>query len=215
MGAFGLSINPSDTGAMDASIRNPVVRGFDGFEYFEWCGRCRITSAATATFNIHRFDSQGRVEANRALIVPANTLITSLGFYFDDAPDSANKARNNRSLTHTTAAGKLKLAPTLTTNTAGIFLSSPAASSNVLANIPFSTTLTNGVWNVTPVSVGSSDVTYQLFATDGNATEASSAASSVSVTGGDLEIVVWIAGKIRRVPNPAEVTRRNEGILWS
>lgn len=113
------------------------------------------------------FPSEHRGIPNKtSALIYANTRIQSVGFI------------NRGIITMGAATGKIKLAPTLTNATAALYVESAAASSNELA-VPGSAVETLNF--DAAVTVGGSDVTYKLFATNG-AAGASAAASTMSVT---------------------------------
>jgi hypothetical protein len=170
-------------GAGQLSFRDEMMNLNNGYASFEWLGVATVVPGVlAAALDIVRYSPQravvnGTWANNTAFIIPANSLITRVGFKTVDA------------LTLGAATGKLKLASSLTANTASLFVSSAAASSNTLA-----AGLAQGTAALAGVTVGGSDVTYKIFATDGNATEGSAAASTVTTTLTDKLIYVRVCG---------------------
>lgn len=170
-------VNPSDAVESNkGSYRNQAVRLFNGYVAADWYGRVKILSSGTAaSYDIPRNEPQLGKSPNAAFIVPANALITRLAF----KPLGA--------LTLGAATGKLKLAPTLTNSTSGLYVASDAASGNTLAKPDDWISAYNGTAGVT---VGSSDVTFKLFATDGAAAGSEVASTVTASTDTDVLVVI-------------------------
>jgi hypothetical protein len=170
-------VNPSDAVEVNkGSYANQAVRNFDGTVSAFWFGRATVpSSGAVASIPVYRYEPQLGFAGNAALSLPANAAIVRLAFL----PLGA--------LTLGAATGKLKLGTTLTNSTAGLSATSAAASSNTLA-APTDYIMQNNI--LTPVTVGSSDVTYRIYATDG-ASLGSEAASTMTAAA-DTDILVAI-----------------------
>lgn len=113
------------------------------------------------------FPSQHRGTPNKtSALIYANTRIQSVGFI------------NRGAITLGAATGKIKLATALAASTATLYVESAAAAANILA-VPNAAVETLN-WDAA-VTVGGSDVTYKLFATDGGAGGAA-AASTMTVS---------------------------------
>lgn len=171
-------VNPSDAVESNkGSFQNQAVRRFDGWVSCDWVGRAKVLSSGTvASLEVVRHNPQLGTAPNASLIIPANALITRVAF------------RTLGALTMGAATGKLKLAPTLTNSTAGLYVASAAASATVLAA---QTDYVSTINTPAGVTVGSSEVTFKLFATDG-ATAGSEVASTVTATT-DTEIIVVVS----------------------
>lgn len=173
-------VNPSDVSVANyGSFMNQAVRTFDGYVNFFWTGRVTITSGAIANSNVTRYDPQKGITGKGSLIIPANTGITLLGIY----PQGA--------LTSGVATGKLKLSATLTASTAGLYVVSAAASGGVLA----APTAWVTSYSTTPVTIGASELTFKLFATDAGAV-GSEAAGTMSAAA-NTDVLIMIAGRGR------------------
>lgn len=143
--------------------------------YCRWFGFANILAGVTSSAIDITIPSEQRGLADTVgLMIPANSQITRIALF----PEGA--------LTLGAATGKLKFASSLAAATVALYVESAAASGGVLA------APTNWVdqINTTSTTVGSSDVTYKLFATDG-AAGASAAASTVTATK-DTRVLVCI-----------------------
>lgn len=201
-------ISPSDKSASDGSWSNEAVRVGDGMIAFDWKGWVKLKAGTAAnTFPIYRFDPQRGVAPKTALVIPANSFITKMGFFFCD-PSNVDKTFT---VTNATSAGKIKLASGITVNTSGLFCNSAAASSGTHAHIPF--TAPARQVNITPVTVGSSDITLRLFGSDGNATEGSAALSNLTVTV-DTLIAVFVSGVFAENPHPDSFQLSPPDVNW-
>lgn len=172
-------VNPSDAvEAQRGSYKDQVVRTFEGAARGLWYGRATVPSSGTvASLNIVRYEPQLDIAGNAALTIPANSLITRIAFHLEG------------DITLGAATGKIKIAPTLTDNTSGLYLFSAAASSNTLAKNTAGAYTDSGL-SVAGVSVGGADVTFKVFATGGQAAGSDVASTMTATT--DTEIIVAI-----------------------
>lgn len=121
-------------------------------ESYRWVGYVDVNAGGSySSFDIITPSRQKGKPDVPSLIIPANSFITQVSF----------KPLGN--LTMGAAAGKLKLATAIASTTAGLFTESVAASGGTLTKRDAE----YAAQNITPVAVGTSDVTYKLFATDG------------------------------------------------
>lgn len=159
-------VNTCDrTSPMSAFMEQTVQLG--KFQTGFWRGFALLRAGQSYSSIDVTFPSQHRGTPNKtSALIYANSRIQSVGFI------------NRGVITLGAASGKIKLAPTLTAATTTLYVESAAASSNILA-VP-SVAVENLNWD-SAVTVGASDVTYRLFATDGGAAGAA-AASTMSVT---------------------------------
>jgi hypothetical protein len=170
-------IAPSDRGSnLNGSYAREVIR-LGTRLHGVWRGYATVKAGVLAANLDIIVPSQQRGVADTAtFVLDANTRIESIGF----APRGI--------LTLGAATGKLKLAATLGAATAGIFVESAAAAANSLA-IATAQTINNP-----SVTIGGSDLTFKIFATDGGAGGAA-AASTVTATKDtiiDVEIGFWL-----------------------
>lgn len=168
-------ISPSDTGAsVNGSFSRQVIKG-GKCQVGLWRGYATVKAGVSyASLNILIPAQQKGVTDTASLVIDANSRIQSVSM------------RPLGALTLGTSTGKLKFAATLTAATAALYVESAAASSGVLAVAAAVETI-NGPLGTT---VGSSDVTYKIFATDGVA--AGSAAASTVTASVDTKILVEI-----------------------
>lgn len=172
-------VNPSDAvEAQRGSYKDQAVRNFNGSASALWYGRATVLSTGTtASLDIVRYEPQLDFEGNTAFVVPANSLIHRIAFFV------------NGVLTLGAATGKIKVAPTLTNSTAGLYLFSAAASSNALAantGIDY----TDSGFSQAGVTVGSSDVTFKVFATSGAAAGSDVASTFTAATNTDIIVAI-------------------------
>jgi hypothetical protein len=171
------------------SYSNQAVNLGNGYVSFDWYGRVPLAAGVSyANAHILRYSDQKGKSPRSALIIPANSLITRIGI-------------KHGALTMGGATDKIKISSAVNTSTSGLYLLSAAASSNALAAITSWIYQNNGD---AAVSVGSSDLTLKLFATDGNGTVGSQAASTMTSTAAQ-DILVRICGiaPLAEVPDSA------------
>lgn len=160
------AINTSDRLSTDAAFVEQVVQHGKFMTGF-WRGFAILKAGASYASIDITFPSQHRGTANKeSALIYANSRIQSVGFI------------NRGAITLGAANGKIKLAATLTAATATLYVESAAASGSVLA-VPASAVETLNY--DAAVTVGGSDVTYKLFATNGGAAGAVGA-STMTVT---------------------------------
>lgn len=161
------AIAPSDKKSdMTGSYSREGVQ-VGGLLYCSWRGYALVkANVLSPSLDIIIPSTQREIPDTTSLIIPANSFITSV------------MMRNAGNLTLAAATGKLKLAPTLTNSTAVLYTESSAAAANVLASGNLARTFAAPSSFTT---VGGSDVTYRIFATDG-AAGASAAASTVTAS---------------------------------
>lgn len=172
-------VNPSDAvEAQRGSYKSQVVRNFNGSASGLWYGRATVPSSGTvASLDIVRYEPQLDIDGNAAFTLPANTLVHRIAFHvLGDVTLGA-------------ATGKLKIAPTLTDDTAGHYVFSAAASGGVLAGSAANTYVDSG-FSQAGVTVGGAAVTFKVFATGGQAAGAD-VASTVTATS-DTDIIVAV-----------------------
>lgn len=168
-------INTCDRGSTEASFVEQVVQ-LGGYTHGFWRGFATLKAGSSYASIDIVFPSLHRGTANREnALIYANSRINLLRFI----PRGA--------ITLGAGTGKIKLAPTLTAATTTLFVESAAAVSNVLA-VPAAAVATLNF--DAAVTVGSSNVTYKLFATDGAA--AGDAAASTMTVSVDTRIDVEI-----------------------
>lgn len=172
-------VNPSDAvEAQRGSYKDQAVRTFEGAARGLWYGRATVPASGTvASLDIIRYEPQLDIAGNAAFTIPANSLITRIAFHVEGV------------ITLGAATGKIKVAPTLTNDTAGLFLFSPAASTNALAANAAGAYTDSGL-SVAGITVGSSAVTFKVFATGGQAAGSDVASTMTATT--DTEIIVAI-----------------------
>lgn len=172
-------VNPSDAvEAQRGSYKDQVVRNFDGSASGLWYGRATVPSSGTvASLDIVRYEPQLDIAGNASFTIPANALITRIAFHVEGA------------LTLGAATGKIKVATALTDDTAGLYLFSAAAVSNALA-ANAAGAYTDSGYSSAGVTVGSSDVTFKVYATGGQAAGSDVASTMTATT--DTEIIVAI-----------------------
>lgn len=159
-------INTCDRQSSESSFTETVVtRGM--YSYGFWRGFATLKAGVSyASVDIVRPSQHRGTPNNESMLIYANSRITGVRFI------------NRGAITLGAATGKIKLAPTLTNATAALYVESAAAASNVLA-VP--TAAVEQLNFDAATTVGSSNVTYRLFATDG-AAGASAAASTMTVS---------------------------------
>lgn len=161
-----LPIATSDTRSIQSGGYTEQVVQHGKFMTGFWRGFALLRAGQVYSSIDITFPSEHRGTPNKtSALIYANTRIQSVGFI------------NRGLITLGAATGRIKFAPTLTNATTTIYVESAAASSNALA-VP-----ANAVETLNfdaAVTVGGSDVTYRLFATDGAAAGAA-AASTMSV----------------------------------
>lgn len=189
-------VNPSDAvEAQRGSYKDQAVRNFNGSASALWYGRATVPAAgAAANVDIIRYEPQLDFEGNLAFTIPANSLIHRIAM-FRTGP-----------LIMGAATGKIKIAPTLTNSTAGLYLSSPAAAANSLA-ANTGITYTDSGFSQAGVSVGASDVTYKLFATDGGAPGAEVASTMRATEDTDVIVAIAFTCLDRLIP-PSQVFKK-------
>lgn len=173
-------INTCDRQSSESSFTETVVtRGM--YSYGFWRGFATLKAGVSyASVDIVRPSQHRGTPNNESMLIYANSRITGVRFI------------NRGAITLGAATGKIKLAPTLTNATAALYVESAAAASNVLA-VPAAAVEQLNFDAAT--TVGSSNVTYRLFATDG-AAGASAAASTMTVSTDtiiDVEIEFMVA----------------------
>ena len=173
-------INTCDRHSSESSFTETVVsRGM--YSYGFWRGFATLKAGVSyASIDIIRPSQHRGSPDNASMLVYANSRITGV------------RLINRGAITLGAATGKIKCAPTLTNATAALYVESAAAASNTLA-VPAAAVEQLNFDAAT--TVGSSNVTYRLFATDGGAAGAAAASTmSVSVdTIIDVEIGFMIA----------------------
>lgn len=173
-------INTCDRQSSESSFTETVVsRGM--YSYGFWRGFATLKAGVSyASIDIIRPSQHRGSPDNASMLVYANSRITGV------------RMINRGAITLGAATGKIKCAPTLTNATAALYVESAAAASNTLA-VPAAAVEQLNFDAAT--TVGSSNVTYRLFATDGGAAGAAAASTmSVSVdTIIDVEIGFIIA----------------------
>jgi uncharacterized membrane protein len=179
------------------SIGNGIIAGTSSslvFESFPLAGKRGFniqavayveTGSTAASIAIIR-PSRQKGQADGLLTIPANAEITRVAF----------KLTGN--VTLGAATGKLKLATALNASSADLFVESAAASGGTLAAAGW-VTRDNPLDATT--TVGSSAVTYRLYATDG-AAGASAAASTVTASK-RTKVLVQVCGYIPGI-NPTD-----------
>lgn len=172
-------VNPSDAvEAQRGSYKDQAVRNFDGSASALWYGRATVSSSGTAaSLSIVRYEPQLDVAGNAAFTIPKNSLITRVAFHVTG------------DVTLGAATGKLKLAPALDADTVGHYVFSAAASGGVLAaNTSYG--YNDSGYTAGGVTVGGADVTFQIFATGGQA--AGTDVASTVTASEDTDIIVAI-----------------------
>lgn len=159
-------INTCDRQSSESSLTETVVsRGM--YSYGFWRGFATLKAGVSyASIDIIRPSQHRGSPNNESMLIYANSRITGV------------RMINRGAITLGAATGKIKCAPTLTNATAALYVESAAAASNTLA-VPAAAVEQLNFDAAT--TVGSSNVTYRLFATDGGAAGAA-AASTMSVT---------------------------------
>lgn len=149
-----------------------------GLLLFDWLGYALVRPGVTAAILDIIVPSRQRDVADTVgLVIPATAVITRVGVRVPSA------------VTLGAATGKLKIATSLTQNSAVLTATSAAASSNSLAAAVFK--VDNNL-NVASTGVGGADVTYRIYATDGAAL-GSEAASTVTAAA-ETRLEVQICG---------------------
>ena len=159
-------INTCDRQTSESAFTETVVsRGM--YSYGFWRGFATLKAGVSyASVDIIRPSQHRGSPNNESMLIYANSRITGI------------RMINRGAITLGAATGKIKCAPTLTNATAALYVESAAAASNTLA-VPAAAVEQLNFDAAT--TVGSSNVTYRLFATDGAAAGAA-AASTMSVT---------------------------------
>ncbi len=154
-------------------------------ESYRWVGYVDVQAGASyASMDIITPARQKGKPDVTSLVIPGNSYIRHLAF----------KPLGN--LTIGAATGKLKLATSLASVTAGLTVESAAASGGTLT-APTDEYQTR---NITSVLVGSSDVTFKLFATDGT-----TGASTVSTPDPKRTRILFMVAFIKFCRFPTEV----------
>lgn len=159
-------INTCDRQTSESAFTETVVsRGM--YSYGFWRGFATLKAGVSyASVDIIRPSQHRGSPNNESMLIYANSRITGV------------RMINRGAITLGAATGKIKCAPTLTNATAALYVESAAAASNTLA-VPAAAVEQLNFDAAT--TVGASNVTYRLFATDGGAAGAA-AASTMSVT---------------------------------
>lgn len=159
-------INTCDRQTSESAFTETVVsRGM--YSYGFWRGFATLKAGVSyASVDIIRPSQHRGSPNNESMLIYANSRITGV------------RMINRGAITLGAATGKIKCAPTLTAATAALYVESAAAVSNTLA-VPAAAVEQLNFDAAT--TVGASNVTYRLFATDGGAAGAA-AASTMSVT---------------------------------
>lgn len=168
-------INTCDRQSSESSFTETVVtRGM--YSYGFWRGFATLKAGVSyASVDIIRPSQHRGSPDNASMLVYANSRISGV------------RLINHGAITLGAATGKIKCAPTLANATAALYAETVAAASNILA-VPAAAAETLNFDAAT--TVGSSNVTYRLFATDGAA--AGSAAASTMTVATDTIIDVEI-----------------------
>lgn len=160
-----------------------------GIQYCRWIGFANVLAGVTASSIDITIPSQQRGLADTVgLVLDARSNIQTIGIY----PEGL--------LNLGTATGKLKFASSLASATNGLFVESAAASGGVLA-VPSSPVIQ---YNQPSVSIGTNDLTFKLYATDGVA-GAGAGASTVTATKDTRVIVCVTFTNYTPFPLPNEV----------
>lgn len=159
-------INTCDRQTSESAFTETVVsRGM--YSYGFWRGFATLKAGVSyASVDIIRPSQHRGSPNNESMLIYANSRITGV------------RMINRGAITLGAATGKIKCAPTLTNATAALYVESAAAASNTLA-VPAAAVEQLNFDAAT--TVGASNVTYRLFATDGGAAGAATA-STMSVT---------------------------------
>lgn len=159
-------INTCDRQTSESAFTETVVsRGM--YSYGFWRGFATLKAGVSyASVDIIRPSQHRGSPNNESMLIYANSRITGV------------RMINRGAITLGAATGKIKCAPTLTNATAALYVESAAAVSNTLA-VPAAAVEQLNFDAAT--TVGASNVTYRLFATDGGAAGAA-AASTMSVS---------------------------------
>lgn len=178
------TIAPSDRGArFNTSYARTVVDLGCGIGTFEWSGYATVPAgssiATTLDIIIPYQDGKGGQDTVGMVLHP-NSFITKVG------------VRALGALVLGSPTGKLKFASSLTAATATQYVETPAATAFVLnAQAVMANTL-NGFG--TAASMGSSEVTFRLYATDGGSGAATVASTVQGKDGKEVKVLVTIAG---------------------
>ena len=161
----------SNTGGLTSKQTLPL----GGKKFFTWYGVAVVPAGATvASLDIKIPSQEKGFDDVSSLVVPANAEITYVAF----------KVAGNVTLGD--ATGKLKLAYALDNAVADNYVESAAASGGTLAAAT--------VENVNPLdattTVGASDVTYQIYATDGVAGAGAGASTVTAAVDTRIHVVV-------------------------
>jgi hypothetical protein len=154
-------------------------------ESYRWVGYVDVNAGGSyANLDLITPSRQKGKTDHPSLIIPAGSYIRHLAF----------KPLGN--LTIGSATGKLKMATSLASVTAGLVVESAAASGGVLT----APTDEYATKNISSVLVGSSDVTFKLFATDGT-----TGASTVSTPDSKRTRILFMVSFIKFCRFPTEV----------
>jgi hypothetical protein len=190
-------LSPADKGArvLDSYSRGVIRNGkiCNG----NWWGYATVLKGASyASLDILIPAQQRGLIDTKSMIIDANSRIIAVGI----CPRGV--------LTLGAATGKLKFAPTLASATAALYVETAAAVAGSLAVATAVETI-NGPVGTT---VGGTDVTYKLFATDGGV-GAAAVASTMTATVDtiiDIEISFWVSAPF---PTRLEVGKAAPAVL--
>lgn len=164
---------PNNTGGLSA--KQTLRLGTK--EFFEWRGIAKVVPGASyASLDIKIPSNEKGFDDVSSLVIPANTEIVRVAF----------KCSGN--LTIGAATGKLKLATAVNASAADLYVESAAASGGTLT----AATVTNDNPLDATTTVGGTDVTYKIYATDGGAAGAAVASTVAAST--ETLIYVVISG---------------------
>lgn len=170
IGTPGLSSGSATTGVVFETV--PL----GGKRWFAIKGIAVVPAGSTAASIAVVRPSLEKGASNGAMTIPANAEITKVAFNVEG------------DVTIAAATGKLKLADSLTAATADLYVESAAASGGVLA--PALVSNSNPLDSTT--TVGGTDVTYSIYATNGGA--AGTAVASTVTAATETTIQVQICG---------------------
>jgi hypothetical protein len=178
-------ISPADKKSSQTGSFSREVLEIGGLHFGSWRGYGLIRAGATVSAIDIVIPSEQRGIANTTgLIIDGDSYITSVGL------------RTLGNITHAVGNGKIKLAPILASPTQAVYTELTAFSNVIAAGFTSVQNNNTATWT----SVGSSPVTYRLFATDG-AAGAAAAASTVTASV-DTKILVMV-NFYRHIPFPA------------
>lgn len=145
-----------------------------GVQYCRWIGFANVLAGVTASSLDIIIPSQQRGLADTiGLIIDGRSNIQTIGIQ----PEGV--------LILGSSTGKLKFASTLASATTGLYVESAAASAGSLAVAPAIIQ-----YNQPPLSIGTNDLTFKLYATDGGA--GASAGTSTVTAIKDTRVIVTI-----------------------